>query len=510
MLAVLYLTLPLLLVDMPPLLDYPNHLARWWLLAGGASDPALARYYAPSWGIIPNLAFDLTVPPLMRLMPVDLAGRAALAASALLPLAGTLAYHRQAFGRGSLWPFGALLVASGGAFLLGFMNFCAGLGLALMAASWWRSNGKSRPALSAAVLGAFGVALFACHLAGLLFLAVLVASDEAEDFLTRGFADGWARAAAGRAAVVTAGFLPAAVLCAVSPIAAVSVANVRAGMAETVLLMVGPIRGYNAGLDLAAAGVALAASLVCWREGWGRWPVRARIATALLVAMALAAPERQNGAGFFDMRFACMAWLMLFAGFSPAGAPKVPGCGASLVFAVLMAARLGALCTAWSAHADDLAQLRTAISPVRPGDKVLVARVEEDAAPGWWATAPSSRRLPGLHAEDLNVGGLLVLERHAFWPNLFAIPSQQPIRVLPPFDALEIPQLGPVDERMLGVGAAERRAVAAAPCLEHWETSFDWVLLLDAGGDPAADRLLPGKLQPVRLSSFAALYRIRR
>ncbi|HEX2943335.1 MAG TPA: hypothetical protein VHO91_19940, partial [Rhodopila sp.] len=40
---------PLLLVDVPPLVDYPNHLARAFVLASWPQDPVLVRFYAPSW-----------------------------------------------------------------------------------------------------------------------------------------------------------------------------------------------------------------------------------------------------------------------------------------------------------------------------------------------------------------------------------------------------------------------------------------------------------------------------
>src|SRR5580692_6588425 len=48
----LVLLAPLTLADVPPLLDYPNHLARLYALAFLPSDPILARFYAARWGII--------------------------------------------------------------------------------------------------------------------------------------------------------------------------------------------------------------------------------------------------------------------------------------------------------------------------------------------------------------------------------------------------------------------------------------------------------------------------
>ncbi len=66
---------PLALVDVPPLLDYPNHLARAAVLAFGSDDPVLSRIYAAHWTVIPNLGTDLVLPPLLRVLSIHLAGR---------------------------------------------------------------------------------------------------------------------------------------------------------------------------------------------------------------------------------------------------------------------------------------------------------------------------------------------------------------------------------------------------------------------------------------------------
>src|SRR5665213_2136688 len=79
---------PLLIVDVPPLLDYPNHLARVFVLARLPHDPILARFYAAHWSIIPDLALDLIGPPLIHLLPVHVAGRLLIAVALLLPVLG--------------------------------------------------------------------------------------------------------------------------------------------------------------------------------------------------------------------------------------------------------------------------------------------------------------------------------------------------------------------------------------------------------------------------------------
>ncbi len=73
------LVLPLLATGIPPLVDYPNHLARFAVLTAAGADPALDRLFTVHWAFYPNLATDLLVPPLARLMPLEAAGRVMVA-----------------------------------------------------------------------------------------------------------------------------------------------------------------------------------------------------------------------------------------------------------------------------------------------------------------------------------------------------------------------------------------------------------------------------------------------
>jgi hypothetical protein len=152
---------PFFAVDVPPVLDYPNHLARLYVLAFGADDPVLSAMYAPRWSLVPNLALDAVGAPLMQVLPVHVAGRVLLAAAAVIPVAGVIAYHRAVFGVRSYWPLASGLVAFNGIFFLGFINLLYGVGVALTAAAIWIRFIDRRP-LGAVVVGAFS--------AGVLFL----------------------------------------------------------------------------------------------------------------------------------------------------------------------------------------------------------------------------------------------------------------------------------------------------------------------------------------------------
>src|SRR3954454_9482933 len=93
-----------MIADVPPILDYPNHLARFVLLAAGPEDPLLGPLFTPHWSIIPNLASGIVGPMLLGVLPVHVAGRCILGGILLVNLTGVLALHWALFGRSSYWP----------------------------------------------------------------------------------------------------------------------------------------------------------------------------------------------------------------------------------------------------------------------------------------------------------------------------------------------------------------------------------------------------------------------
>src|SRR5262249_37818577 len=114
---------PLFFVHIPPLLDYPNHLARAVALTAGGTDLPAAKIYEPHWGIIPNLGSDVILFVLLRFFSPIAAGRLFLAIVLLTVVCGTVIYARTVFGRWTSWSLVSSVAAYNGSFLLGFVNF---------------------------------------------------------------------------------------------------------------------------------------------------------------------------------------------------------------------------------------------------------------------------------------------------------------------------------------------------------------------------------------------------
>src|SRR5690348_14248958 len=128
---------PLLWVRIPPLVDYPVHLARMSVLLHDGDGSAIATNYVAHWRLLPNLAIDLVVPVLAQIMPLELAGKLFVALSMSLPVIGTVTLHRALHGRVGLWPLFALLFVYNVVLWYGFLNYLFALGVALLAFSAW-------------------------------------------------------------------------------------------------------------------------------------------------------------------------------------------------------------------------------------------------------------------------------------------------------------------------------------------------------------------------------------
>lgn len=508
-LCIAALTIPLLLVEVPPILDYPNHLARLWILAVGQSDPVVSTFAEARWAILPNLGVDILVPPLIRLLPVHLAGRLMLAGLEVTLFAGCLAYSRALLGYRSGWALGSALIACNGAFLMGFLNFSLGLGLALLFAAHWLRHREHRPGATLAMAIPGAIALFFCHMAGLFFFLLLVGCRE--------FAMAWdrrpvvlVRGLAWRAAFVLPVLVAPAVLYLLSPLEALDDPPSWSAWSDKVLRATFPMFGYNGWLDVAAAAAILGLLGILAVSRRLLVPLPARLALGVLVALYVVAPFTMKGVSYFDTRFAVMAWILVFAGLTPVRLARWPRQMLALAVALLVVARVGGIAWVWHGYGTELADLRAIMIPIRPADRVLVAAVFPDDAPAYFAQGRQSRWLPDGSATNGHCSALALIERKAFWPPLFANPTQQPVRYLPPFDAIADATGAVPSARMLSANDLAEDERMWFPIWDRWWRYFDWVLLEDPAAVPDLAKVGGGHLDLVAVNPAAALFRVRR
>jgi hypothetical protein len=504
------LLVPLFAVAVPPLTDYPNHLARCYVLAFGHSDPVLQRMFAAHWQVIPNIAIDLILPALMHVFPPLEAGKIMLAFCLLLPTTGTIALGCAYFRKGSFWQLAAGFAAFNGLFLMGFMNFEFAIGIALWGAAGWVRYRETYPTLTV-VFGAFVATLvFFFHLTGLFFFALLIGSYELALVLSHGLGTKERRYfAATRALLFAVALAIPLFFYAVSPLGHTNDAPNWPHLGEKASELLVPFLDYSSAFDVLTVVPVIALLIACVLAGHIRVSLAALITCGVLLAAYAVMPRGLKGAYFVDTRLPVMLGFMIFAGFIP----RTPSwrrlsVAGVMVFAGLFLIRVGFITRVWIASQRDVSDLREVIAPVTPGSRVLAADVVKGDNPAWFAEMPTGRRLPELTATYWHLASFVLLDRRAFWPTVFASDTQQPIRVQEPYRELQAIDSPPPNYAELATTQIPPSELKRFPFLQDWTDKFDYVLVLNAEGAPNLDNFVPGHLHLLARRGIAALFKV--
>ncbi len=133
--AILY---PVWSISYPPLLDYPNHLARVFVLAH-LKDPAyhFTDWYRADWGPFPYLGMDLILVSLQRVLPVAIAGKVFLSLC-LLAVPLSIWWLVRTANPGHDWlALWGLLLSYNLFFLEGFVNYAFGMAACFVTITLW-------------------------------------------------------------------------------------------------------------------------------------------------------------------------------------------------------------------------------------------------------------------------------------------------------------------------------------------------------------------------------------
>ncbi len=514
------LLFPLFLTEIPPLLDYPNHLARMEILHRLPGDADLAKIYGTNWQIVPNIGIDLTMPALMHILPLMAAGKVFVALALILPLMGVIALHRQVFQTVSYWPLAAGLVAYNRLFFSGFLNFLIGVGLALLAAALWVAW-RERPAWQrVGSAAAAAIVIFFCHLIAIAFYGLLLLAVELIRFW-------WmrrlGRPSAARLASIFVPFIVPAILYLRAPISGGGPAGGH-GLVDAIRHyywalaagppglkpygLIGPFLTYNRLLDAGAAVLVLAVlALFAIQRRLTISPPLVGALALLLIAYPVV-PFFLMQTAWVDQRMPILAGFLLFAGTWPRVQSHRTGRLMLVAFAVAILARTFIIGQVWSHHDSQIADFRRVIAPVQPGDRVLVVQTERNADPDAMVNQPDSLRAMLENDATMHLPALLVIEHKAFWPLLFTAATKQPVKVNPPYDMISLPE-GELPWAG-GLARLDPATLKWAPYLPDWPHKFDWVLVLNPQDAKDGYSLPFDQLDLVDAGKVAVLYRIRK
>ncbi|HKT20241.1 MAG TPA: hypothetical protein VJR47_19465 [Stellaceae bacterium] len=401
---------PLGLTALPPLLDYPNHLARMHLLPR-LPDAILERSYAVAWAPLPNLAMDGVIPWLAAIMPLEWAGKLFILLAFALLAGGAAALQRVLFGTWSAWSLLAFLLLYSRLLLWGFTGYLFGCGLALAAFAAWIPL-RRRPWVQSVALGcAFATAIYLAHLLAFGLYAVMIASYE-WGAIWRGRPP--VARAVGALVIGGAPFLPGLLLLARN---SSSGRVLYANPLRKVDLLFSVFDDYSRPFDVACFVLAVLAIAAAFQRRWLRIAPEMAAPLIGLVIVYLAMPTQLFTAAGADRRIPLMIFLVLIAS-SAWVAPRRALSRAFLAAAgVMFLLRLGVVAFVWHESGLLYAELAPGLDRLPVGSCV--------------ANSFDGRGIEVQKAPLTHFATLAVVRRDAFVTSIFAYRDQQPIRLTP-------------------------------------------------------------------------------
>jgi hypothetical protein len=514
---------PLFVVDVPPLVDYPNHIARMYVLATQGSQDIAQINYTVSWRPIPNLAMDLVVPPMVGALPVYDAGRLFLGLALLTVLGGICALHFAAFGRIGLTPIAGGLVLYNLPFAWGFVNFYASIGLSLLVLAGWLLTQRWAIFARLSVFNGLTSILYLSHLFGLAAYCCAVAFFEIGEVVRN--RDLPLKIHAKR--VFSAGcqvILPGALYLANGLLWAQEVEPLKLGswfgdVTSKLSALFSGLSFYGGPADALPIFFASIVLLLSLRNRWVSvspllvWPL-----VGFLV-LTLGAPHVFQGL-FIDARLGVFL-ACIFVAALRFEMPFRPALTATAGVLLLIAFKSATIATIWLAHDKNYDDFRSAIAVVAPGARVLSvhdipSNPVPSSEPRWQMGGIASGEGLSRYYADRGLITLAVIERGAFVPSLFTHPSAQPIQASAQNQRVDSVDPAPrltVDMLVAGARKAERArpegfasAFQKMPYWMNWHLNFDYVVIFRYG---ASQNPLPDLLEPVVHNVNFDVYRVR-
>ncbi len=403
------LVAPIWAVEYPPLVDYPNHLARGYILYNYDEIPSFRTYYEIDYFSTPSLAMDLFMVALQPILDIRIVGKLFLTLTLWLWVLGWHLLGRAIHGRPTWLALGAALFAYHSMFFYGFTNFAFSLGVFLVALAAWFHGRSHWPWPRHLLVAVLALACFFSHLSAFIFLAGSVLAITAWEC--------WRAKAISRAAIIN-----------VLPIF-VPLVFLRGGGESGIAWnwpgkLVGALslfRGYHQYVDGAfIVAVAIFVGLLFL------WPTQRRAVGSILfvglgcVAMFLIGPTVLFGGAPADARFllpaAALVTLSLDFSF-----PAKKALGLLVFFLALILFRIGMIGYVWQQLDADLGEQISLFENFPVEAKVYpIVRISD-------GPDEKKRELPSFHAI-----GYAVVERRIYTPTLMAFKGHNPLRYKTP------------------------------------------------------------------------------
>ena len=390
------------------MIDYPNHLARWFVLFH-MKDAAyhFANLYAPAWGFLPYISPDVLAMGLQHFLPIEAAGKCIVSLGIILVSLCTYFLLKQAAPENAKLASFGILVALNPMYLMGSISYGYSIAFCLLVVGLWVSYCKTPKAITA-----IGVVL------GLL----LVYFTHSMGFVVAGLAMGiytlfqdqrWKKLG-----ILSLMALPTFLILVFNPLPSGSgsrSAFVYAGVTvrDKLVSLLFPVRLFALKQDLLFLAALALLFLLALRKRSSYTPQPAWIAIcATLLLIYFAVPFEYGAAGYFDDRFLPFLYAFLLLAVQWKQVPRYLYIG----LALLVVYRVARVERIYVSRQPQLAELGTSFDAIPRDARVLPL-----------VNLPRTGTMDRGDIHYLEYG---VIERGFLDPMVFHLQGVQPIRLV--------------------------------------------------------------------------------
>ena len=495
-LAAILTVFPLWCVVSPAMPDYPAHLATYYLIATGAKAPAVAQFYRIEWAFIPNLAGEVLVPLLAKLVALEAATKLFITAGMVMWVAGPALIQRALYGRIGVAPLIAALFAYNANLMWGFLNYDFAMGLGLLIFAAWIAMEQRRAPMRLAGFAFAVTILYFCHLFACATLALMMGSYELGAGLFRPrppLRELWRRL--GVAAIV---FVPAALaLLFLKPRDPDADSDVAFNFADTWLdRATAALQHHHDDSSFTVPIVLLVLLVVALWFGWAKVHRRMILPLGALGIVAILAPEWAMGGWGVHLRLPAVFAALVFAALD-IRAGKVAVGAAALA---LISYNAAALTANWRDYDRQFQEFRAVARTLPPGQKLLTV-LDGDAI--------------GMRSDQpyWHLTEFAIIDPGAMTQLMFTTPDQHVVRLNDAYRSFAAasaeegspPDIDELDDLAASRIDADEDIENVFPYLMRYQCRYDKAVVIHLNGPRTR---IPAPLHLYRAGSFFSIYDI--
>ena len=430
--------IPVFFTELPPLSDYPNHLAREFIIANYHQNDFFQKMYEIHFSIIPDLAIDAFMPLLINILHGNaiLAGRILVCGLLIGYITGMLCLTKALSGKITIWSYGMVFVIYNLTFMRGFLNFQVSLILAMFLSSYGMKLREKSFGFYVVFSIISSTLLFFAHLMGLFFYLAMMGSNEAYLAYYQYFGKNHhvisvknlAKSFMGMWRYLFNLILPSILYC-FTILSENPAESVYYSAHDKLMQFVSSFFVYSKVLDLSIIGCLLGVLCVAGYYRLITINYRGLVAFIGFIVIYFILPHDFKTTGFLDTRLAVMVGFSCFfiIGIS-SQYPKIDK-GIMILFLVLFSAKSANIAYNWSVWDQNVQNFKQVAKYFEPGDKIIQIDINSNEVKDFYNRAPYGWNLWTGQKTYYHIGALYVTQASGFYQYLFADKDKQPIWV---------------------------------------------------------------------------------